>query len=110
MLAMAAPAEEVSCGRVPVWQCKSNSQVESACYLFAPAKDAQAGGHRLKLASWQTSLIHLTLGRLRPDWVEGGRPLSIPHKSITVALPHHRFKEHDDRHESTSLKLRRLRC
>ncbi|OLP83677.1 DNA ligase [Symbiodinium microadriaticum] len=71
MLAMAAPAEEVSCGRVPVWQCKSNSQVESACYLFAPAKDAQAGGHRLKLASWQTSLIHLTLGRLRPDWVEG---------------------------------------
>ncbi|CAE7702361.1 LIG6 [Symbiodinium sp. CCMP2456] len=53
MLAMAAPAEEV----------------ESACYLFAPAKDAQAGGHRL-----------------RPDWVEGGRPLSIPHKSITASL------------------------
>eukprot|EP00435_Cladocopium_sp_Y103_P013287 s1240_g3.t1 len=46
----------------------SVEEVAASCYLFAPAKDAQAGGHRL-----------------RPDWAEG-KPLSIPHKSITASL------------------------
>lgn len=46
----------------------SVEEVAASCYLFAPAKDAQSGGHRL-----------------RPDWAEG-KPLSIPHKSITASL------------------------
>ncbi|CAE8703731.1 unnamed protein product, partial [Polarella glacialis] len=45
------------------------SELEAACYLFAPAKDAQSGGHRM-----------------RPDWAEGGRPLSISRGSISSAL------------------------
>ena len=88
-------ALQPSCSRLA-----SPREVESACYLFAPAKDAQAGGHRLPSSRCIADLpgpdrdIGLMLGRLRPDWVEGGRPLSIPHKSITVALPYelHRLK------------------
>ena len=46
----------------------SVEEVEAACYLLAPGKDAQQGGHRL-----------------RPDWVSE-KPLSIGYKAISAAL------------------------
>ena len=45
------------------------SELEAACYLLSPAKDAQTGGHRL-----------------RPDWQPGGKPLGITHGAITAAI------------------------
>ena len=51
LLAMAASAEEI----------------EAVCYLLAPTKDAQAGGHRL-----------------RPDWES--KPLGLSHGTITSAI------------------------
>lgn len=47
--------------------CLCVEELEAACYLIAPCKDAQQGGHRLQ-----------------PDWC--GKALSIPHKAIAQAL------------------------
>ncbi|CAE7526372.1 lig1 [Symbiodinium pilosum] len=52
---VAATAMAMGCGDFKPDSMAGCNLVEAACYLFAPAKDAQAGGHRL-----------------RPDWVEGG--------------------------------------
>ena len=45
------------------------SEIEAACYLLSPAKDAQTGGHRL-----------------RPDWHPANKPLGITAGSITKAI------------------------
>ena len=45
------------------------AEIEAACYLLSPAKDAQTGGHRL-----------------RPDWEADGKPLGITGSGITAAI------------------------
>lgn len=46
----------------------SLAEIEAAAYLLAPAKDPQAGGHRL-----------------RPEWVDA-RPLGLSHASLSNAI------------------------
>ena len=46
-----------------------SAEIEAACYLLSPAKDAQTGGHRL-----------------RPDWHPANKPLGITAGSITNAI------------------------
>lgn len=45
------------------------AEVEATAYLFAPAKDTQSGGHRL-----------------RPEWSAGARPLGLSRASLTGAI------------------------
>ena len=44
-------------------------ELEAMCYVLAPSKDLQSGGHRL-----------------RPDWAPDSRPLGISHGAITAAI------------------------
>jgi DNA ligase-1 len=45
------------------------AEVEASAYLFAPAKDVQSGGHRL-----------------RPEWSAGARPLGLSRACLTNAI------------------------
>jgi hypothetical protein len=50
------------------WKCASG-EVSSACYLFAPHKDSQTGGHRL-----------------RPDFLDDNEALGIGWRTISDAV------------------------